>query len=293
MSKPNAFELLASDTKLAILAKYVADGTMIGAHKGTRRGTGSEFSQYRSYQPGDDIRQVDWKMFARSDRYYIKESETETSVTIRFFLDASASMMYRENDFTRFRYASVVTAALAEIAYRQGDAIALHLVNNQSRTDLREKRGKPHLNRFIQLLENADCTGSWPAGADWLPDCMSSHHRELWVVCSDFLDGTAAWKSFVEMSGIFGHEVHFLQILGEQELNLSFKGTATFRDPESNRQMNIRTKSVRDRYIKNLNNYQKKLKETLAGRKNRHDLITMDTPPDESLRNVLTQRKRS
>ena len=90
--KSEELDFLRSGINLGLLAKNIVNGFLIGQHKGTRRGIGSEFSQYRSYQSGDDIRQIDWKMYVRSDRYYIKEAETETSVTIRIFIDASASM---------------------------------------------------------------------------------------------------------------------------------------------------------------------------------------------------------
>lgn len=286
-------ELLAADNRLSILAKYIVDGFLIGMHRGTRRGIGTEFSQYRSYQPGDDIRQIDWKMYARSDRYYIKEAEVETSVTLRFFLDASASMRYEENGYTRFRYASLITAALGTFAHRQGDAFAFHVVNDNEQRFLRESRNKHQLNRFYQMIESAECTGKWPASNEWLTHNIQTRRRELWIVCSDMLDSINLWESFEKLAEAVGNEVHFLQILGENELNLPNQKIMTVQDPERDVKRNIRTSAIRDEYQKNLNSYLIELEKSLVSRKTSLDLISMKTPISEVLRNVLQRRLQS
>lgn len=284
--------LITQGTRLSIVARHIVDGFLIGLHRGTRRGTGSEFSQFRSYQPGDDIRQVDWKMYARSDRYYIKEAETESSVTVRFFLDASASMNYTENSFSRFTWSALSTAALGTLAHKQGDAIALHIVNNETRLDLSPKRGKNQLYRFYSLLESAECSGKWPESTDWITDIMNSRRRELWIVCSDMLDGTEPWKSFTDTASAFGHEIQFLQILGGKELNLSLEDVVTVQDPESNQKLNIRTESVRDEYLENLKTYRKALAKAVISKKSNLHLLRMDTPVNRALQLFLEQRKR-
>lgn len=290
---PSEIELLAAGNRLSLLAKHIVDGFFIGMHEGTRRGIGTEFSQYRSYQPGDDIRQVDWKMFARSDRYYIKEADVETSVTIRFFLDASSSMLYEENGYTRFKYASLITAALGTFAHRQGDLFALHIVNDNQQNLLRERRNKHQLNRFYEMIESAECSGSWPHSQRWLTENISSKRREFWVVCSDMLDNVETWKSFVNIAEIIGHEVHFFQILGENELNLPSHEVMTVKDPEGDRKRNIRTSAVRDQYLKNLHSYLDELKSSIVSRKTNLDLISMKTPVSEALQRVLQRRQNS
>lgn len=290
--KSEELDFLRSGINLGLLAKNIVNGFLIGQHKGTRRGIGSEFSQYRSYQPGDDIRQIDWKMYVRSDRYYIKEAETETSVTIRIFIDASASMNYVENGVSRWNYAALISAALGTLAVQQGDAIALHVVNEETQLNLKEKRGKAHLNRLFQLLESVHCKGKWPESMDWLPDVLSSHQRELWVVCSDMLDGVERWKTFVKMSEALGHEVQFLQILGKNELHLDLADNATVQDPESQQRLNIQTKVIRERYLSNLNAYLKELKDALVSRTSNIHLMTMDESIQNALFRFLKLRER-
>src|ERR1700712_5006041 len=106
-------KVLMTIKDLSLVAKTVVDGFMIGLNKSTVKGPGLEFSQYRSYQPGDDLRWLDWKMYARSDRYYIRESEVETSISVRFLIDASASMNHSDGGVKKIDYARYITASLA------------------------------------------------------------------------------------------------------------------------------------------------------------------------------------
>src|SRR6188768_3278614 len=120
-------KVLMTIKDLPLLAKTVINGFMNGFNKSTVKGPGLEFSQYRSYQPGDDLRWLDWRMFARSDRYYIRESEVETSISVRFLIDASRSMLHEDNGITKIDYARYMAAALAYLAHSQGDAIGLYV----------------------------------------------------------------------------------------------------------------------------------------------------------------------
>src|SRR6195952_5034008 len=123
-------KVLMTIKDLSLVAKTVVDGFMIGLNKSTVKGPGLEFSQYRSYQPGDDLRWLDWKMYARSDRYYIRESEVETSISVRFLIDASASMNHQDNGLKKIDYAKMLAGALAYLASQHGDAVGLYTFFN-------------------------------------------------------------------------------------------------------------------------------------------------------------------
>lgn len=288
---PSEIGDLLAGAGLSLLARQVVDGFLIGQHHGTRRGTGTEFSQYRSYQPGDDIRLIDWSMFARSDRYYIKESETETSVTVRFFLDASASMAYSENGLKRIDYASLIVASLATLAHRQGDSVGLHIVHSGHRTDLAPRRKKEQLNFLYKELETVECRGTWPESADWLTEC-TSRQSELWIFCSDMLDGTETWEDIRVLGETFGHELLFLQVLGDDELELNLDGAATVRDPESRLERTIRAASVKETYQSNLQHYLSQLDEAVGARRSERELFTMSQPVRDLLRTYLEKRSR-
>ena len=124
-------EIINSVSGLALIARVTVDGYLSGLNHSRRLGPGMEFSQYRGYEPGDDMRLLDWKMLARSGRYYIKQSEVETNVSVKFILDSSKSMQHEEDGITKMDYVRVLVASLAWLAQGQGDAIGLFALNDQ------------------------------------------------------------------------------------------------------------------------------------------------------------------
>src|ERR1700753_1803853 len=127
MSELPDHHILMAIKDLSLAARRTIDGFMAGINKSKVKGPGMEFSQYRSYQPGDDLRWLDWKRYARSDRYYIRESEIETSISIRFLVDASLSMAHKDGDFTKMDYAKHLAASLGWLAHIQGDSFGLYI----------------------------------------------------------------------------------------------------------------------------------------------------------------------
>src|SRR3954453_1139879 len=125
-------KIIMSIKNLPLAAKTTVDGFMASIHSSNVKGVGMEFSQYRSYQAGDDLRRLDWKMFARSDRYYIRESEIETSISVKLLIDASASMNHEDSGFTKIEYARYLAASLAYLAGLQGDAIGLYVLQDNN-----------------------------------------------------------------------------------------------------------------------------------------------------------------
>ncbi len=138
-------KILVAIKDLNLAAKATIDGFMSGINKSTVKGQGLEFSQYRSYQPGDDLRSLDWKMFARSDRYYIRESEIETNIAVRFLVDASASMNHADGEMTKIEYARYLVASLAYLANLQGDAIGLYVFKDAGIYTMAAKQDFQHL----------------------------------------------------------------------------------------------------------------------------------------------------
>ena len=125
---------LAALDDLELLARTVVEGFLSGQHLLPQAGFGIEFSQYRSYNPGDDLRRIDWKAFGRSDRFYVREAEVERDVTVRFVLDATGSMAHEESGLSKIDYGRMLVAALAYLASRQGDRLRLHLVSGCSQS---------------------------------------------------------------------------------------------------------------------------------------------------------------
>ena len=154
-------KVLMTIKNLPLLAKTVIDGFMNGFNKSTVKGPGLEFSQYRSYQPGDDLRWLDWRMYARSDRYYIRESEVETSISVRFLVDASASMNHSDGILKKIDYARFMASSLAYLANLQGDAVGLYVFKDGDLFSLASKADPQHLQRLYYQLEQIEPAGTF------------------------------------------------------------------------------------------------------------------------------------
>ena len=147
---------LAALGDLELAARTVVDGLMYGVHPSRLPGPGLEFSQYRSYQPGDDPRRVDWKLYARSDRYFVREAEIETSVTLRILVDASESMTQEDSGLSKFDYARFAAAALALLAHRQGDAVGVWALRDGQIHTTPPRRHHHHLYQILHNLEQLE-----------------------------------------------------------------------------------------------------------------------------------------
>ena len=165
---------------LELVARVIVEGFMSGSNKSQSVGSGQEFSQYRNYQPGDDLRQLDWKMFARSERYYIKEAEIETNITVKFMLDASRSMAYAEGELSKIQYAKVLMAALAFLARKQSDTFGLFAVNDQQINTLLPRFEQQQFMRFLLELINIQGDGKWEnSGRE---EQLFDHHGKEMIV---------------------------------------------------------------------------------------------------------------
>ncbi len=178
---------LASLGDLRLLARTVVEGFTAGLHLDVRSGVGVEFSQYRSYQPGDDLRRVDWRVYGRSDRFFIRQSDVERDVTVRFLLDASASMAHRDEKLSKIDYARYLVATLAYLANRQGDRLAFHALSDAADFAAPLPRRRP-LEHLLDRLERLEPRGRWPSWNELNRRLPRSRGRELVVVVSDLYD---------------------------------------------------------------------------------------------------------
>ncbi len=277
---------------LQLAAKTVIDGFMSGVNKSTVKGPGMEFSQYRSYQPGDDLRSLDWKMFARSDRYYIRESEVETSISVRFLVDASASMNHEDNGYKKSSYAAYLAASLAYLANSQGDATGLYVLQNGGLFSLVPRQSMQHLNRLFYQLENLKPEGKFTEAVNYKEIFAGTGKRELLIFITDFYEENDEILALLDQLSTLKHEIVVFHLIGKNELELDFAAYATLEDLETGQTIQINATQAKK-------NYQQKLKERLAYLKNQlldrhifYRLISMDQPLDLALRDFLNQRMK-
>lgn len=292
MSKLLDPKILMAIKDLNLSAKTTVDGFMNGINKSTIKGQGLEFSQYRSYQPGDDLRSLDWKMFARSDRYYIRESEVETNISIRFLVDASASMNHSDGDFTKIEYARYLTACLAYLANLQGDAIGLSVFKNKELFSMVAKQDYQHLARLFFNLEQIKPAGTFTKPMHYKEIFSGVHKRELLVFVTDLYQTDNEIFTLLDTLNSLRHEILVFHVLSRNELELDFKGYATFEDLETGQTLQVDQAKVRTDYKNKFSQYLEETRMKMLDRRIYYRTITTNEPLDQVLSSFLKQRSK-
>ncbi len=283
--------ILLSLRNLSLAAKTTIDGFMTGANKSSIKGSGMEFSQYRSYMTGDDLRWMDWKMYARSDRYYIRESESETNISVRLLVDASASMDHRDGDWTKMEYARYLAACLAYLANRQGDAIGLYALREDGIFTLAARQGFQHLNRLFYQLEQTGPAGKFTQPVHYKDIYAGGRSRELLIFITDMYQEQDEIFKLLDLLGALRHEIIVLHLMGRNEMELDYKGYTTLEDLETGATIQVDAGAIQQPYQATLNNYLNNIRKELLGRNIDYHLLVTDEPVDQALREYLRLRK--
>lgn len=292
MSKLLDPKILMAIKDLNLSAKTTIDGFMNGINNSTIKGPGLEFSQYRSYQPGDDLRSLDWKMFARSDRYYIRESEVETNIAVRLVVDASASMSHSDGDFTKMDYARYLTACLAYLANLQGDAVGLYIFKNAELFLMVAKQDYQHLARLFFNLEQIKPEGSFTKPIHYKAIFAGTQKRELLVFVTDLYQVDNEIFTLLDTLNSLGHEILVFHLMARNEVELDFKGYSTFEDLETGQTIQIDQAKARKEYKHNLSQYLEETRMKMLDRHIYYRTITTDEPLDQALSGFLKQRNK-
>ncbi len=283
-------EILNTVSGLELVARIIVEGFMSGSNKSQTIGSGQEFSQYRSYEPGDDLRQLDWKMYARSERYYIKQAEIETNITVKFILDASQSMAYSEDGMSKLTYAKVITAALAYLARKQSDTFGLFTVNNKQINAVRPRFEQQQFIRFLNALVNLESEGTWKRD-NGLEELYDHHGKEMIIFFTDLYDEDEDLLKFISRLKTPRNEVITFHIMGKNEMNLAYDGSFTFEDLENKTQVKVDTALQQKQYIERINQWIKKSRMWMLEKHISYQLVTMDYTFEKTLRDFLKVRK--
>ena len=201
---------------LPLAAKTMVDGFLSGLSNSRLLGTGGTFSQYRNYLPGDDLRQLDWKLLARTERYYIKQAETERNITVQLMVDASRSMLHDCGGYTKLEFAGYLAAALALLAHRQGDKVGLSVFNGDAATLLPPQGNSVQMQRIYHTLGTMEAKGRLEPGSygrQYHPT-----HKQLVVFITDFFEHESELAEFAGQLRVRGQEAVLLHLLAPNEL---------------------------------------------------------------------------
>ena len=284
-------ELLFALRNLPLAARRAAEGFLAGAHASRRQGAGMEFSQYRPYQPGDDLRRLDWRLAARSDKYFLRESEVDTSLVVNLVLDASASLNHPDsNGLTKLDYARLLLAALAYLAQNQGDAVGLTLLLPTGLRHLPARADARQLPRLYHVLETVAATGTFPDAATLAP-LTARRQRALTVCVSDFYEENGEITRLLARLRATSGDVLLLHLMAGNELNFSYKGAVTFRDLETGQTVQLDADKQRAGYQRQLQAWLRDTAQAARRQGLDYQLLNTAEPLDTALREFLKRRQ--
>ena len=265
-------------SRLQWYAQNVVDGLAVGLHRSPQKGSSIEFKEHRAYVRGDETRLIDWKLFGKTDRLYIREFEDETNLRATLVVDQSGSMSFQgqESECSKQQYALGLAACLSHLFIGQQDAVGLATFDTQLRDYLPPGRTPAHLHQLQQTLANATCRGETSLGNVLQQLAPSLRRRGVVALLSDCFDDLPTLIRALSLLRQMGNEVVIFQIWDPDELNFPFRRRTQFKSLENSQQtQRLDPATIRKSYLNNLKNYQKDFQQQCA--RYRIALVTCDT----------------
>jgi uncharacterized protein (DUF58 family) len=247
--------ILGSIGSLDVVARQVVEGVRIGMHRSPARGISSEFTAYRQYVPGDEASAIDWKSYARSDRYYVKLYEAETNFVSNLLIDASASMTYGSGKISKLEYAKFMAASMAYLITDQGDSVGAAVFDGDIQSYLPPKSSKSILNDISRALEKTEPKPRTNVGAILSNFAHRMARRGVVMLFSDMLDSTEEFIKGINHLRYRGHNVVVFHTLDPFEIDFPFKGTSRFVGLEDDGEIVTQPDRLRDNYLKELERF--------------------------------------
>ena len=276
---------------LQITSRHAAGSRGFGLHRSPSRGAGMEFSQYRAYEPGDELRQVDWKLYARSDRFFVREAERDSPLDVWLLLDTSASMSQRDAarpGWSRLHAAIAIAACTIEIALRQGERFGLAAIGHDHLQLTPIGAGPRHRDRCLIELHKLTAAGAWPDEARLRPLWEHVSARSLVLSLGDAFD--EGLPALLERFAAARREVLNVQLLMVEERDFPFRGGHRFRDPETGDELLGDGGSVRAEFVARFAAARAALAARLAASGIRHVEYFLDEPLDLPLRRLFADK---
>jgi uncharacterized protein (DUF58 family) len=278
--------------KLELVARTAVEGFLRGLHRSIQKGSSVEFAEHRPYVPGDDITHLDWRTYARTDRYYLKEYEDETNLRAMILLDASASMAFGSGGLTKFRYAQCLAAAMGFLLVRELDAVGLLIADSSVRRHAAPRASAVHLAGLFRELERAAPEGPTALGPVLQAAADRVRRRGLLVVISDLLDDP---REILRGLLRFRHrksEVLVFQVLDPHELEFPYTGWTVFRDPEPpGQKARLDAGRLRATYLERMEEHLRAIKTGCGSSNVSWVLLDTRTPFQEALARSLAARQ--
>ncbi len=284
---------LSKITNLELRARLVVDGVLSGIHKSPYKGSSIEFLEHKEYSPGNEIKHIDWKVHARTDKYYVKQFEEETNLKCYLFLDASGSMGYRSVGVTKFEYATTLAASLAYLLLKQSDLVGLVGYSEKPLLYIPPRSRITHLHVLIHAMTEMKTSGKSNTSAVLGEFIEKIGRRSLVVAISDFFDDTEAIIRRLKCFQSKKSEVILFHILDPYELTFPFETVTYFESMEDDRRILAEPKSIKDRYLSGMNRFLDQFRLECFENQIDYCLIDSSTPLDQALIRFLARRERN
>ncbi len=287
-------KVLSKITRLDLQARLVVEGFISGLHRSPFHGFSVEFASHREYVPGDDLRHLDWKVQAKTDRYYIKQYEEETNLKATFLVDASESMRYRgtagRDGMTKYEYASAIAASLGFLLLQQQDAVGVGVFDSDLRTYVPASANPNQIKNFVHALDQAQCTQK--TSLEPICHAMAEKVSRRGLIClvSDLFTDIDGVLRGVQHFRHYDHEVMVLHIMDHDELTFPFQGNTLFRGLEETGRLTAEPRSLREGYLEAVERFCKEVKRKCVASRVDYKLISTADHIDAALLAFLAAR---
>jgi uncharacterized protein (DUF58 family) len=273
---------------LALVARTVVSGFLHGMHRSFHSGQSLDFAQHRPYQPGDDLRRIDWRVYGRTDKFFLKTYESDTNASAMFAVDVSGSMDYGSIGITKFQYARILAASLAWLAQKQGDRVGLVTLT----ADLRDV--VPPSTRHLQLLLHT-LGRAKPSGEGQLPEALGRLSRSkgkpgILVLISDCYEEPDALGKALGALRARGFDLIVFHLIDPAERDLPFDAPGTFEDAETGMRLALQPEELREKYKVLLTQHREQLQRVITNQGADYVSIETDQPLDSALHTYLDKR---
>ena len=291
-------EVLARIGRLDLRARTVVDGVLAGMHRSPYKGNSVEFLQHREYTRGDDLRRVDWKVWGRQDRLYVKEFEDETNLRLFLLVDGSSSMDYEPPRFsetpglTKFDYAATLAASLSWLGLSQGDAVGTAVFDNRVRSNVPARTSRSHLASLVTALQQPRTKNSTDFLAVLRGLAETLPRRGLIVLCSDLLGDRNAIFRGLQLLRQRGHDLAIFHVLDDDELDFPFDGPTRFEGLELPEEVACNPRALRAGYLEAVEEFLVESRSQAAATRCDYQLVRTSQPVDSVLVNFLARRNR-
>ncbi len=284
--------MLAKLAGLQLRARHIVEGFVAGLHRSPFRGFSIEFAEHREYAPGDDLRHVDWKVYGRTDKHYLKQYEDETNLLCHLVVDTSESMQYKGPDspLSKLEYAQCLAAALAWLVLHQQDAVGLATFDSEIRQLIRPSSQASHLKQIVKALDSVQAERKTATGPIFHELAARLSRRGVVIILSDLFDNVQSMLAGLKHFRYRRHDVVVLQVLDPAELDFPFRRPTLFHGLEEMPQVTADPRSLRAAYLEEFGRFLQQVRQGCRANYLDYQEMRTDSPLDAALAALLNRR---